>query len=92
MVPQNELVRFRNLDRLYNPSSIAIVGVSAEGTGFGRCLLLSHIAIGYEGKLYPVNKSGGTIEGLPVHSSVDDIRVTSILPSLPYRHNLSLML
>ena len=73
MVPQNELVSFRNLDRLYNPSSIAIVGVSAEGTGFGRCVLLSHIAIGYEGKLYPVNKSGGTLEGLPVYPSVDDI-------------------
>lgn len=33
---------------------MAIVGVSAEVARFGRTVMLSHIAIGYEGKLYPV--------------------------------------
>lgn len=75
MVSQNELAQFKNLDRLFNPSSIAVVGVSASAAGasFGRNVLLSHIEIGYEGKLYPVNKSGGTIAGLPIYPSVDDI-------------------
>jgi len=62
-----------HLDRMFNPSSIAVVGVSADGAGFGRSILLSHIAIGYEGRLYPVNRSGGTVAGLPVYPSVDDI-------------------
>ena len=65
--------KFKDLDRLFNPSSIAIVGVSAEGAGFGRGILLSHIAIGYEGKLYPVNRSGGAVAGIPIYPSVEDI-------------------
>jgi acyl-CoA synthetase (NDP forming) len=73
MASRNVLDKLENLDRLFNPASIAIVGVSAEGAGFGRSILLSHIAIGYEGKLYPVNKSGGTIAGLPIYPSIDDI-------------------
>ncbi|HOE17108.1 MAG TPA: CoA-binding protein [Syntrophorhabdaceae bacterium] len=75
MVSHNERERFKNLDRLFNPSSIAIVGVSssAGGASFGRNILMSHIAMGYAGKLYPVNKSGGTIAGLPIYACVDDI-------------------
>lgn len=73
MALKDDSRKSENLDRLFNPSSIAVVGVSAEGTGFGRSILLSHIAIGYEGKLYPVNKSGGTIADLSVYPSVDDI-------------------
>ncbi len=64
---------FDQLTRMFNPASIAIVGVSAGGIGFGRRVLLSHLAIGYEGRLYPVSRSGGTIAGLPVYRSVDEI-------------------
>lgn len=75
MASKDESAQFQNLDRLFNPSSIAIVGVSASAAGasFGRNVLLSHIEIGYEGKLYPVSKSGGVIAGLPIYPSVDDI-------------------
>jgi acyl-CoA synthetase (NDP forming) len=67
---------FKGLNRLFNPASIAIVGVSAEGTGFGRGILLSHLAVGYEGKLFPVNRTCGAIAGLPIYPSVDDIPET----------------
>ena len=58
---------------MFAPASIAIVGVSSEGFGFGRGIFLSHLAIGYEGKLYPVNKSGGSIEGMTIYPSVEAI-------------------
>ena len=73
MASGNTSREFENLGRLFNPSSIAIVGVSAAGPGFGRGILLSHLAVGYEGKLYPVNRSGGTVAGLQIYPSVDDI-------------------
>ena len=62
-----------DLDGIFEPKSIAIVGVSSEGFGFGRGILLSHLAIGYEGKLYPVNKRGGSIEGMTIFPSIESI-------------------
>jgi acyl-CoA synthetase (NDP forming) len=64
---------FEDLDKMFAPASIAIVGVSSEGFGFGRGIFLSHRAIGYKGKLYPVNKRGGSIEGMTIYPSVEDI-------------------
>ena len=64
---------FANFERMFKPKSIAIVGVSSEGFGFGRGIFLSHLAIGYEGKLYPVNKRGGSIEGRKIYSSIESI-------------------
>jgi acyl-CoA synthetase (NDP forming) len=64
---------FENISRMFNPANIAIVGVAAEGFSFGRSILLSHLAIGYEGKLYPVNKRGGVTEGLKIYPSIEEI-------------------
>lgn len=73
MTTKEVFKKFGQLDRMFEPKSIAIVGVSSEGFGFGRGILLSHIAIGYEGKLYPVNKRGGSIEGMTIYPSIASI-------------------
>ncbi len=73
MITQKASRGFEDLDRMFAPASIAIVGVSSEGFGFGRGIFISHIAIGYEGKLYPVNKRGGSIEGMTIYPSVEAI-------------------
>ncbi len=59
MDQQDERAGHEKLDRMFNPKSIAIVGVTSGGFSFGRSILLSHLAIGYEGALYPVNTRGG---------------------------------
>ena len=64
---------FVKLDRIFNPSSIAIVGVAKEGFGFGRGILRSLIAVGFSGKIYPVSSRGGSIEGMTIYSSVEAI-------------------
>ncbi len=48
---QIEPGRWAELDRMFAPESIAIVGVASEGFGFGRGILLSLRAIGFEGKV-----------------------------------------
>ena len=58
MITQEIPKEFEYLDRMFAPTSVAIIGVSSEGFGFGRGIFLSHLAIGYAGKLYPVNRNG----------------------------------
>jgi len=64
---------FENFDRIFNPKSIAIIGVSTKGFGFGKGILVSLKSIGYEGNLYPVNPSGESVEGLQVYHSIEEI-------------------
>jgi acyl-CoA synthetase (NDP forming) len=77
---ENTTNGFVNLDRLFAPASIAVVGVSTAGAGastekvgFGAGILRSLLAFGYDGKLYPVNNRGGSFEGMTVFSSVEAI-------------------
>ena len=73
MTKNDDLKKFADLDRIFEQRSIAVVGVSGEGFGFGRGIFLSLRSIGYEGKLYPVNKRGGTIAGIKIYHSIEDI-------------------
>ena len=73
MTTQKESEGFADIDRIFAPRNIAIVGVSSEGFGFGRGMLLSHIAIGCKCKMYPVNQKGGSIAGMTIYPSIEDI-------------------
>lgn len=60
--------------RIFNPESVAIVGVSPNpGFGFGRGMFYSLSEMGFAGRIYPVNPKGGTIEGLKIYKTVDEI-------------------
>ena len=84
----NEIDNNEKISRMFNPKSIAIVGVASEGFSFGRGILLSHLSIGYEGKLYPVNRRGGTVEGLAAYQSVEDIpgEIDFAIIAVPAKH------
>lgn len=64
-----------NYERIFHPHRLAIIGVSAEenGVGFGAGMLKVITAMGFEGEIFPVNPKGGTIEGLNIFKSVEDI-------------------
>jgi acyl-CoA synthetase (NDP forming) len=64
---------YNNFKRIFEPERIAIIGVSAEGLGFGKGILMALINIGYGGKLFPVNPRGGSTAGLPIYESVEAI-------------------
>ena len=60
-----------DLERLFNPRSIAIVGASAElGTISGQPLNFL-IKRGYPGTLYPVNPKYPELLGRPCYPSLD---------------------
>jgi len=63
------------LEYLFQPKSIAIVGVSIDSVKFntGQMFLKALINAGYKGKIYPVNPSGGEVTGLKIYPSIKDI-------------------
>jgi acyl-CoA synthetase (NDP forming) len=60
-------------DRIFNPKRIAVLGVNAQGFGFGRGILDSLITIGFSGEIFPVNPKGGEVFGLTIRKSLDDV-------------------
>jgi len=65
-----------DLDGIFNPKSVAVVGVSTrtEGAGFGGINYLNSLLhCGFKGKIYPVNLKGGETKGLKVYPNVKDI-------------------
>lgn len=62
-----------DFERIFHPRRVAIVGVSAEGMGFGSGMFLSLTAMGFSGELIPVNPKGGTYAGRTIYKTVEDI-------------------
>ncbi len=61
---------------LLSPSSIAVIGASAEEAKVGHMVLKNILTQGFSGKLYPVNPKGGEILGMHVSSSISEIAGT----------------
>ncbi len=69
-VPSRDISIFRGL---FEPRSVAIVGASATKGKPGNTVISNILANGYEGRVYPVNRKGGKILGLPVCRAVADL-------------------
>ncbi len=64
------------LEPLFYPRAVAVVGVSTNEEKFGGRFLKALIDFGYKGQIYPVNPKGGEAFGLEMHASVRDIPET----------------
>jgi acetyltransferase len=62
-----------NLDMLFNPKSVAVIGASASPGKIGTITLLCTIAGGFKGKIYPINPNKDEILGLKTYGSVKDV-------------------
>jgi acyl-CoA synthetase (NDP forming) len=82
------------LDFLFHPQSIAVVGVSMDKTRIngGRWLLDSLLSARFPGKLYPVGLERGEYAGLPIYRSVKDIpgRLDYVIVAIPAAATLQL--
>ena len=61
------------LDRLFKPSSIAVVGASRDRRKSGGMFLASLVEHGYRGQVYPVNRREPDIMGFRAYPSVAGI-------------------
>ncbi len=61
------------MDPLFNPRSVAVVGVSESKDNLGRNIIKNLVNFGYQGKIYPVGPRSGEVEGLSILSSIAEI-------------------
>ena len=67
----------RNLDRLFAPRSVAVVGVSAREGSVGGIVLRNLLAGGFQGPVWAVNRHRGEVAGVEVWPDV------ASLPGVP---------
>ncbi|MCD6512895.1 MAG: acetate--CoA ligase family protein [Thermoplasmata archaeon] len=63
------------LEALFNPKSVAIIGASHHEGKIGNIVVRNIVSSGYKGKIYPVNPKGGEILGLKVYRRIEDIPI-----------------
>lgn len=61
------------LEALFSPSSVAVVGASANPEKLGYILLDNVLRYGYSGQVYPINPSSKEILGRPCYARVVDV-------------------
>lgn len=65
--------RTSQLDAIFFPRRLAVIGASANPDTWGSRFLKALIDFGFKGKLFPVNPKGGEVFGLKVYPTVADI-------------------
>lgn len=62
------------LSPLFTPASVAVIGASSDADRIGGRVLRFLIEAGFQGRLYPVNRSGAAeIQGLPAFASITQV-------------------
>jgi len=62
--------KVRNLDAVFHPGSIAVVGASREPNKIGHVIVKNFVDGGFAGKVYPINPNAEEILGLKSYKSV----------------------
>jgi len=62
-----------NLDRVFHPKSVAVVGASEREDSVGSALMRNLTGWGYAGNVYPINPHRQTILGSPAVPSISDL-------------------
>lgn len=62
-----------NLNRIFNPKRIAVIGASEREGSVGAKILRNLMGSGFAGDVYPVNPFRQTVQGIPTYSSVRKI-------------------
>ncbi len=63
-----------SLREIFESRSVAIVGASKDPFKAGHQVVRTLLAVGYPGRIYPVNPNENEILGLPCYSSIAEIR------------------
>ncbi len=74
-----------NLDKIFQPESIAVIGASERERSIGSAIMRNLIHVEYPGEVYPINPHHKTIWGLPTHPSVLDLksRIDLVILAVP---------
>ncbi len=62
-----------NLDKIFNPQRIAVIGASDREGSLGARLLRNLVGVGYAGVVYPVNPFKSTVQGITAYPNISKI-------------------
>lgn len=65
----------RNLNAIFNPRSVAVIGASENPGKLGCHVMMSLVRSGYEGDIFPINPGTGKIMGILAYASIFDVTV-----------------
>jgi len=65
--------RPRDLDALFRPRAVAVIGASRRADSIGRVVLANLVAGGFEGKVFPVNPNVEVLHSIKCFPSVERI-------------------
>jgi acetyltransferase len=63
-------VGIENLDKIFDPQKIAVIGASESEGSLGAKVLRNLIGVGYSGVVYPVNPFRSTVQGITAYPSI----------------------
>ena len=63
----------RNLSPLFEPSGVVVAGVSSHPGKFGFVVLHNLLSCGYQGQIFALGRSAGTLLDQPVIASLDEV-------------------
>ncbi len=72
----------RNLDKIFEPHRVAVIGASDTPTSVGYTVLRNLIGSGFRGVVYPINSKREAIQGIQAYKDV---------PSLPHVPDLAVI-
>jgi len=75
-------VSIRNLNKIFDPHRVAVIGASDSRSSVGYTVLRNLIGSGFSGVVYPVN---------PKHESIQGIQAYKDIPSLPHAPDLAVV-
>jgi len=75
-------VSIRNLDKIFRPHRVAVIGASDTPTSVGYTVLRNLVGSGFRGVVYPVNPKRESVQGIHAYKDV---------PSLPYPPDLAVV-
>jgi len=70
---RKRVMSIRNLDKLFGPRSIAVIGASNKKGSVGYVLLRNLISAEYDGIVYPVNLSAQSVQGIQAYASISQV-------------------
>ena len=63
-----------NLDKIFKPRSVGIIGASGKKGSIGYALIDNLRRGGYEGEVFPINPNRRTIGGMTAYRSIGDVK------------------
>jgi acetyltransferase len=66
----------RNLDKMFRPQSIAVIGASARPKSVGAALMNNLMAGGFDGPIMPVNPKAAALHGIMTYKDVASLPLT----------------